>query len=403
MRIPTRQRSAPVLPGVVGTARVDSRTARLLPRLRPGDVAVIDHRDLDRRTAQAFVDAGVAAVVNVSPVLSGRYPALGPAVLLAAGITLVDGLGGDALRQVSDGVRVRVDEGAVHTLGDAPEPLAAGRAVDQALLDQELAAAREGMVSQLESFTHNSTEFLRREQDVLLHGQGVPRISARTAGRPAVVVVPGRDHAAELAAICTFVREQDPLLIGVDRGAEALRAAGLQPHVVVIDADGDENDLPRTQTVRNADDLVVVVGRGATRTGSEQWERLGLRPSLFESAATAEDAALLLADSGGASLIVGVGMHATLDEFLDRRRSGLASTYLTRLKVGEKLVDAAAVPMLYSGRVRPRHLAAVGLAGLAALAVAVGTTAVGQGWATEVAGWLSGLAASTSTSIEGIL
>lgn len=403
MKITTRHRSAPVLPGVVGAARVDRRTAHLLPRLGPGDVAVIDHRDLDRQSAQALVDAGVAAVVNLSPVLSGRYPALGPAILLEAGIAVVDRIGAEGFARVGEGTRVRVHDGGVHTAGAPSSLLAEGRAVDAALLEHELATAREGLTSQLESFTHNSTEFLRREQDLLLHGQGIPRVRTPMAGRPVVVVVAGRDHSSELAGIRAFVREQDPVLIGVDRGAETLRAAGLQPHVVVVDGTGDEGDLPRTETVRRAGDLLVVVGRGATRTGSEQWERLGLRPSLVESGATAEDAALLLAESGGATLIVGVGMHATLDEFLDRQRAGLASTYLTRLKVGEKLVDATAVPSLYSGRVRAPHLGAVALAGLVALAAAIGTTPVGQGWATEVAGWLSDLATSTTTGIEGVL
>lgn len=384
MKIPTRTRPAPPLPGTVGTIRTDRRTSSLVSRLAPGDIALIDHRDLDRQTAQALVDSGIAAVLDVAPLLSGRYPALGPSVLVDAGIPVVDSVQLGAGR-LSDGDRVRVHDGTVTTVAAEPTELATGRPVDRALLETELTQAREGLASQLESFTHNSAEFLRREQDLLLHGQGLPRLATRLQGRPVVVVVAGRDHAAELAAIRSFVREQDPVLIAVDAGGvEALRAAGHAPDVVVLDGTVDPDDQPSPAAIKKADDLVVVMPRGSGRAAGAGWERLGLRPRVVESGALAEDVALMSAETGGASVIVGVGMHATLHEFLDRRRSGLASTYLTRLRVGERLVDARAVPTLYAGRVRPRHLVGVALAGLVAVLAAVATTPVGQGWAEQL-------------------
>lgn len=400
MKMLSRQPSSPVLPGVVGRVRADRRVQHLVARLQPGDVALIDHSDLDRATAQALVDSRVAAVLNRAPMLSGRYPALGPAVLIDAGVLVLDGLGTGTLE---DGVTVRIHDGDVHAAGAGGTVLAAGRPVDRATLDADLAAARDGMASQLESFTHNSTEFLRREQDLLLHGEGLPRLATRVSGRPVIVVVPGRDLDTELARVRQFAREQDPVVIGVGRGADAAREAGLRPHVVVVDGGADDADLPDAVTVRRAADLVVVVARGSGAAGLERFERLGLRPLRLESGAAAEDAALLLGDAGGASVLVGVGVHATLDEFLDRRRSGLASTYLTRLKVGERLVDASALPTLYSGRVRPWHLVGVGLAGLVALGAAVGVTPVGQEWVADLTSWVPGAAAATTSTIEGIL
>lgn len=399
MKMLSRQPSSPVLPGVVGRVRADRRVQHLVARLQPGDVAVIDQSDLDRATAQALVDRRVAAVLNRVPMLSGRYPALGPAVLVDAGVLVVDGLGTGTLE---DGATVRIHDGDVHAAA-ADTVLAAGRPVDRATLDADLASARDGMASQLESFTHNSTEFLRREQDLLLHGEGLPRLVTRISGRPVVVVVPGRDVDAELASVRQFAREQDPVIIGVGRGADVARKAGLRPHVVVVDGGVDDAELPEAVTVRRATDLVVVVARGSGAAGLERFERLGLRPLRLESGAAAEDAALLLGDTGGASVLVGVGVHATLDEFLDRRRSGLASTYLTRLKVGERLVDASALPRLYSGRVRPWHLLGVGLAGLVALGAAVGVTPVGQEWVADLTAWVPGAAAATTSTIEGIL
>jgi uncharacterized membrane-anchored protein len=371
----TRQRT-PVLPGIQGAARVDRRTSHLIARLRPGDIAIVDHQDMDRATAQALVDAGVAAVLNASPMISGRYPNLGPDVLIQAGIPVFDTFGGDVFNRVKDGTRVRVHDGEVF---DGEDSVAVGRLVDGDVVSGELESARTGLQSQLESFTHNSTEFLRREQDLLLHGRGVPRTATELAGRPVVVVVRGHDWEAELAGVKAFIREQDPVLIGVDEGADALRAAGYKPHIVVASVADDE--LPSVEVLKKAKDVIVLVERGAPAAATERFARIGVRPLRFETGATTEDAALILADSGQARLIVGVGMHATLDEFLDRQRTGLASTYLTRLKVGPRLVDAAAVPHLYDGQVRPRHLLAIMVAGLLALAAAIGVTPVGQEWA----------------------
>lgn len=396
MRFPVRQRSALDLPGLLGIARVERRTRVLLPRLRPGEVAVLDQLDMDRATAQALVDAGVSAVVNAAPMVSGRYPNLGPEVLLEAGVLVIDGIGSGGLAAIPDGAAVRLHDASVHVAG---ELVASGREVDASTIHEELEQARAGLVTQLETFTHNSTEFLRREQDLLLHGRGVPRLSSRVAGRPAVVVVSGHEYERELAEVRTFLREQHPVLIGVGRGADALREAGLRPDVVVVDAGADESETPSAKTLRAARDVVVRLDRGAGRSAVDHLERLGVRPLRFESGATPEDVGLILADAGGAAVIVGVGMHATLDEFLDRQRAGLASTYLTRLKVGPRLVDASAVPYLYSGRVRPRHLLVVMLAGLIALGAAVGVTPVGQEWADSLTAALADLV----DSVQGLL
>ena len=388
MRMPVRQRPPLGQLGVVGTARVDRRTRALLPRLRPGDVAVLDHVDLDRATAQALVDAGVVAVVNAAPMISGRYPNLGPEVLVAARIVVVDGVGPQGLAAIGDGRTVRVDGGSV--LVD-DRPVAVGRRVDPETVATELAAARTGLTTHLETFTHNTTQSLRRAPPLGLHGRGGPRPATRGAGRPVVVVVRGHEHEQELALVRPFVREQQPVLIGVGRGADVLREAGLRADVVVLDATANEAETPSAKTLKAARDVVVRTDRGAGRAAVEQLERLGVRPLRFESTATAEDTALMLADAADASLIVGVGLSATLEELLDNQRAGLASTYLTRLKVGHRLVAAAAVPHLYAGRVRPRHLLLVMLSGLIALGAAVGVTPVGQEWADALPDILRGL------------
>ena len=339
--------------------------------------------DLDRPTAQALADARVAAVVDASDLISGRYPNLGPEVLAEAGVVLVDGVGADGLAAIKDGTSVRVHEGSVYV---GEQAVASGRVLDRASIETALGAARQGMISQLQSFTHNSSEFLRREQDLLLHGTGLPTLRTAMAGRPVVVVSDPRELAARRKDLKPFLREQRPVLVGVDAGADALlggRSPAARRGGHRERGAAEREGRPRRPRTSSWSPSPAAPGR--------PWrplERLGVRPHRLETTAAAEDAALLLADAAEARVIVVVGSRATLEEFLDRGRTGLASTYLTRLKVGTRIVDAEAVPTLYSGRVRPRHVLLALLVCVIAVAAAIATTPVGQEWAQDAWTWL---------------
>ena len=388
--------------GVVeGPARTDRRTSTLLDRLRPGDVAILDHLDLDRRTAEQLVERQVAAVVNAARFVSGRYPALGAEILARAGVALLDDAGPGVLA-TRNGAPARL-EGGVLSVGG--KEVATGTRLDLDAVQQQMEDARAGLATQLESFTHSTTEYLRREQELLLHGRGVPDVATRIAGRPVVVVVRAFDHEADLRRIRRYIREQHPVLVGVDAGADALRAARLRPDIVVIGEEGlarvpggSGERAVSDAALRSAREVVVHADATDRAVGADRLERIGVRPLRVATSGTSEDLALLLADLKGASLIVTVGTHATLDEFLDRQRSGLASTFLTRLRVGARLVDAKAVPEVYAGRVRVWHLLLLVLVGLVALGAALSTSPDGadllrdlQEWVQPVTDWIQGL------------
>jgi uncharacterized membrane-anchored protein len=386
MRFPSRQHTS-VHPGATGTVRIDRRLDTVLRKAGPGDIAVIDHSDLDRSHAEALLDHGVRAVVNASPFISGRYPNLGPEALVQAGVVLVDEVGQEVFTAVKDGTRVQVADDGTLYVGD--RAVASGRPLSLDDVRAQMDAARVGLTAQLQSLTHNTTEYLRREQDLLLHGLGVPQLTTPMKGRPVVVVVRDFDHEADLRRIRTFIREQRPVLVGVDAGAETLRAAKLRPDVVVVGEGGLGGGAGGTRPVSDqalaaAREVVVHADASDRAAGSERLDRLGLRTQRIAASGTTEDIALLIADHQGASLIVTVGTHATLDEFLDRQRSGLASTFLTRLRVGPRLVDARSVPTLYAGRVRTWQLLLVVLVGLLAVALAVALTPQGEQWVDEL-------------------
>jgi uncharacterized membrane-anchored protein len=370
--------------GVSGTARTDRRVTALLPRLRSGDVAVLDQVDLDGPTAEALVDAGVVAVVNRAAMISGRFPNRGPQLLVDAGIRMVDQAqghdGGDLLAAVSDGRTVQVCGGAV-MIGE--QVVAQGRDLTATDVTDQLVAAEAGLSTQLHTLTHNSAEFLRREEALVLHGEGVPRLRTRLRGRPTVVVAQGPDDAAELRRLRRYLREMKPVVIATGDGLTVARSAGLSADVVVLDARTE--DLPPAKSLRACRDVVVTEAPGGSRSGgTERFERMGVRVVPMQTTATAADAALLLADAAGAAPIVGVGLRSTVEEFLDGSREGIGSGYVTRLKVGPRLVDATAVPLLYSGQLRARHAYLVLLAGLIAVAAAIATTHVGHQWALDL-------------------
>jgi uncharacterized membrane-anchored protein len=331
------------LPGLSGVARVDRRTDGLLRRIKAGEIAVIDHVDLDRATAEALVAAQVAAVVNAAPSISGRFPNLGPEVLVAAGIVLVDGVGAEALREIKDGSRIRIVEGVVYA-GELK--LAEGVVQDADSVADAMVEAKSGLTHQLEAFAANTIEFMRRERSMLLDGVGVPDVEVALFDRQVVVVAAGFNHEAELKSLKSYIREYRPVLVGVGAGADALRGAGHRPDLIV----GDPAEITN-ETLTCGADIVIPAFADGHAPGLHRVQDLGTGAVTFPSSANQEDLALLLAAHHGAALVVTVGLSATMPEFLDRGRSGSnASTFLARLQVGSRLVDARTIALLYRSR-----------------------------------------------------
>ena len=351
----------PALPGITAVARVDPRTRELVKRLRPGDIAIIDHVDIDRLAAESLVECGVAAVVNAATSISGRYPNLGPEILVANGIPLLDGVGTGVLADVRDGDIVRLCEGSLYA-GD--RVVATGELHTIETVQQAMADARAGLAVQLEAFAANTMEYLRRDRDLLLDGVGVPQIATEIAGKHVLVVVRGYNYREDLVALRRYIRAYHPVLIGVGAGADVLLEGGYRPAMVV----GDLESLT-DEALRCGAEIVVRSHPDGRAPDLERIHNLGLTAVEFAASGTSEDAALLLADAKGAALIATAGTHATLVEFLDKGRSGMASTFLTRLRVGGKLVDAKSVNRLYRSRFSTSAL--LWLAFVVVLAVAV--------------------------------
>ncbi|OLE21252.1 MAG: thiamin pyrophosphokinase [Actinobacteria bacterium 13_1_20CM_3_71_11] len=380
MRLPVLRRSRSAEPGVVtGTVRLDRRTKRLVGRLRPGDVAVIDHVDLDRVAADSLVAVGVGAVLNAKPSISGRYPNLGPEVLVQAGIPLLDNLGEVLFEKLREGDPVRIVGDAVY-LED--ELVASGVRQDAETIGKAMVDAREGLSVQLEAFAANTMEYLLQERDLLLDGVGVPDVTTKIAGRHVLIVVRGYDYQADLEVLRPYIREFKPVLIGVDGGADAMVEGGYSPDIIIGDMDSVSDDV-----LRCGAEVIVHAYPDGRAPGLARANQLGVSAITFPAAATSEDIAILLADEKGAELIVAVGTHNNLGEFLDKGRSGMASTFLTRLKVGGKIVDAKGVSRLYRQNISGSSLLLLVLSAIAAMTSAVAVSTVGKAYLGLVAEW----------------
>jgi uncharacterized membrane-anchored protein len=346
-----------------GTARLGRRTKELTPRLTPADIAVIDHTDLDRVSAEELVESGVRAVVNVAPSQTGRYPNPGPLLLVRGGVRLIDAPGSALFDELDDGDRITIRGASVFRKEAC---LVTGRALDERELARALVEQQGRVTDALRDFADNTMRYLREEGELLAAGVDFPQLATSFRGRHALVVARGPGHKRDLRIVRPYVRDFRPVLVAVDGGAEALLEEGWRPDVIVGDMDSVSDEA-----LRCGADVLVHAYREGRAPGEERLRRLGVPFSTVSAPGISEDVALLLAQEKGAELIVAVGTHFNLVEFLERNRAGMSSTFVTRLKVGEILVDAKGVSQLVSRRVGPWPLVALTGAGIAGIVVAI--------------------------------
>jgi uncharacterized membrane-anchored protein len=351
---------------IYGRTRIGRSTKSLVQRLMPGDIAVISHPALDGLAAKSLRDKGIKAVINAVGSFSPRYANEGPKVLLEAGIPLIDGAG-ESVLQLEDGVLIHVelDSGAISEGGSI---VAVGRTIGPSDIEKRGHEVSLATQRALLEFIDNTLHYAHLEKHRLISGLGHIPIRTDLSGKHVLVVIRGKNYKEDLKTIQHYVKEVQPVLIGVDGGADAILETKKRPHLIVGDMDSVSD-----KALKSGAELVVHAYTDGRAPGLKRIEELGLRAHVIPAAGTSEDLALMLAFEGGASLIVAVGTHTNMIDFLDKGRVGMASTLLTRMKVGSILVDARGVSQIYAARVHPAYfieIAAGALLALLAVAVA---------------------------------
>ncbi len=339
-----------------GVLKKDRKTKMLCKRLQPGDIALIAHRDLDALAAQELVEKEIKAVINAHDIFSGEYPAQGAKYLLNKGIFVLDNVGENIFSRVTEGETIVINGDSVYY---RRQKLGQGRILQKEILQQKSALAEKNLNRQLNLFVQNTLDYLHQEKNIILDDFFMPELKTKLAGRHVLIVIRGKNYKKDLQMIRSYIKDVKPVLIGVDGGGDALCALGLRPHLIIGDMDSVED-----ATLKKAGEIVVHAYPNGLAPGMARISRLGLKAKVIAMTGTSEDLALMLAYEKKAELIVAVGSHSHMLDFLEKGRKGMASTFLVRLKVGPKLVDARGLAHLYQGGAKWQYLSALLVAAL---------------------------------------
>jgi uncharacterized membrane-anchored protein len=355
---------------ISGIARINNRTKELTKTIKSSEIAVIDHDDIDEVSAKALVACRIKCVLNAAPSITGKYPNHGPLHMVENGILLIDNCGAELFEKISEGVSVGVDEitGEISQNGLV---LLKGQPQNAESLRQKMLLANENVAAELDRFVVNTLEFARNEIGLITDDLSMPEIDTNFNDRHTLIVVRGKYYKEDLQAISSYIKEQRPVLVGVDGGADALLEVGFVPDIIVGDMDSVSDNA-----LSCGAELVVHAYRNGAAPGLERVQRQGLTAKIFASAGTSEDIAMLMAYEHQAKLIVAVGTHSNMIDFLEKGRKGMASTFLVRLKVGSILVDARGVAELQKMRFKKRYFVALFFAAFIPLTMVIALSPV---------------------------
>lgn len=325
-----------------GQVRLGRKTKELVKNLKSREIAVIDHPDLDAVGAMQLADSGVSVVLNAADSITGRYPNLGPELLLERGIVLIDRLGDAIFTQLQDGDQIQIVQQNIYL---NEHLVASGRLVTRDLVLSLMEEARKNIDAEVFKFVDNTIEYMQKEKQLMLADLIIPKVRTPIKDRHVVVVVRGINYRDDLRAIGAYIDDMNPVLIGVDGGADALLEFDHTPDLIIGDMDSVSSE-----TLNCGAEILVHAYQDGRSPGARRLSELGIDYKIFPAPGTSEDIALLLAYELGAQLIVAVGLHSNLIDFLEKGRPGMASTFLTRMKIGSILVDAKGVSQLYKGK-----------------------------------------------------
>lgn len=339
---------------IQGIVKRDRVTKNLTKRLEIGDIALISHRDLDEVAALNLVEKGVIAVINTDETISGKYPNLGPEVLVEANIPIFEVKGLESVENIKENDNISIINQKIYIEEDF---ICDCKKLSDEDVHNLLNKSMKNIGVELDRFIENTLEYAKKEKALVTGEIHIPKIKTNMKKKHVLIVVRGRYYKRDLEAIENYINEVKPVLIGVDGGADALLEFGYTPDIIIGDMDSVSD-----KALLTAKEIIVHAFLNGKAPGLERVESLGIEPVIFSSIGTSEDITLLLAYENQADIIVAVGTHNNMIDFLEKGRPGMASTFLTRLKVGDKLVDARGVNKLYSSGFNLKYLVIIILA-----------------------------------------
>lgn len=346
---------------IKGMLKKDKKTKNLTKRLEYGDIALIDHKDLDEVAALSLVESKIKCLINMSETISGRYPNQGPSILLEANIPIFEVKEENIYNQIVEGDIIEIIDDYIVYKGNK---IAQCKLLDEDTIQELLDIGFHNTEKELERFIENTLEYAKKEKGLVTGKISIPRTKTKINGKHVLVVVRGKDYKMDLDAIRSYIDEVNPIFIGVDGGGDALLDYGYIPHIVVGDMDSVSD-----KCLKKTKEIIVHAYPDGRAPGLKRIKNLGLDAQVFPAPGTSEDIALLLSYANGADLIVAVGTHTNMIDFLEKGRSGMSSTFLVRLKVGSILVDAKGVNKLYHSSLKLKYVIGIAIAALIPIAI----------------------------------
>lgn len=328
--------------------KVDRKTKRLAKRLTGGEIAVINHKDIDEVAANSLVEGKIKLVINSSESISGRYPNKGPGILTKKNILIIDNVGKEFFDSVKEGEILDVVDGKIYRNN---ELIGQGEILTKDIVEEKIHKAYENLSIELDRFIDNTIEYAKKEKGFILGDVEIPKVKTDYSDRHVLIVVRGQDYKEDLSAIIPYIEDMKPILVGVDGGADAIMEFGYEPDVIVGDMDSVSDE-----TLRKAKEIVVHAYEDGRAPGLKRIQDLGLDAITFPAPGTSEDIAMLMAYEYKAELIVAVGTHSNMIDFLEKGRKGMSSTFLVRMKIGTKLIDAKGVNLLYRSKLKLKYI-----------------------------------------------
>lgn len=329
----------------------DRVTKNLTKRLNPGDLALISHRDLDEVAAMTLVERGIAGIINTDRTISGKYPNRGPEILMKNGIPIFEVEGLEAVEKIREGDLIEIENSEIRLDG---QKITSCNYLTNDDIRGLLQKGFDNIEVELDAFIENTLDYAKKEKGLVTGSIKIPEVRTDFQNRHVLVVVRGQDYKRDLMTIKNYITEVKPLLVGVDGGGDALLEFGYVPDIVIGDMDSVSD-----KCLVSAREVIVHAFKDGRAPGYDRVKSLGIEPVIYPSPGTSEDIALLLAYEKNADLIVALGTHTSMIDFLEKGRPGMASTFLTRLKVGDRLVDARGVNKLYGNDFNPRYLVSI--------------------------------------------
>lgn len=332
---------------IYGFGYFDERTKGLVRYIPVQSIAVLNHQDIDEMAAQSLLQKGVKAVLNLAPSMSGEYASLGTGQLVRAGVPVFD----LALEDLSffhahfqQGDMLIIHDQQLYRMVHGESQLIASLVeYTEAVVQRKISQAQINEQQILKAFAVNTLLFAQDELEEILKPIQLPPLRCLIKNRHVVIVTRGQGYIEDLQTISTYINEKSPVLIGVDGGADALLQCGYCPDIILGDMDSVS-----TAALHCGAEIIVHAYKNGQGPGLKELKKHGVTGVLFPCFGTSEDAAQLLAYESGAELIVTLGSHTSMLDYLEKGRKGMGSSFLVRLKIGERLVDAKGIRFLAS-------------------------------------------------------